>query len=257
MKIEIRNRWSDAVIFIHEAEGATMRDAVLAAVRQGVSLRAADLRAANLRAADLSDADLRAANLRAADLSAANLRAADLSDANLSDADLSAANLRDADLSAANLRDADLSAANLSDADLSAANLRAADLRDADLRAANLRAADLTPIRDDIWAVLSSAPREVPAVIEALKAGRVDGSTYHGPCTCLVGTIAIKREVNVDDLEGLRPNSSRPAERFFMGIRKGDTPETNQFSALALEWVQQWHDNMVAAFGPKDSAEAA
>jgi hypothetical protein len=36
-----------------------------------------------------------------------------------------------------------------------------------------------------------------------------------------------------------------------MGIRKGDTPETNQFSALALQWVQQWHDNMVAAFGHK------
>ena len=123
-----------------------------------------------------------------------------------------------------------------------------ANLSYANLRAANLRDADLTPIRDDIWAVLSLAPREVPAVIEALKAGRVDGSTYHGPCACLVGTIAIKREVNVDDLEGLCPNSSRPAERFFMGIRKGDTPETNQFSALALEWVQQWHDNMVAAF---------
>jgi hypothetical protein len=196
MKIEIRNRWSDAVIFTHEAEGATMRDAVLTAVRQGVSLRAADLSAADLRAADLRAADLRAADLRDADLS------------------------------------------------------------DADLSAADLRAADLTPIRDDIWAVLSSAPREVPAVIEALKAGRVDGSTYHGPCACLVGTIAIKREVGVDDLEGLRPNSSRPAERFFMGIRKGDTPETNQFSALALGWVQQWHDNMSATFGPRAAAEA-
>jgi hypothetical protein len=39
-----------------------------------------------------------------------------------------------------------------------------------------------------------------------------------------------------------------------MGIRKGDTPETNQFSALALQWVQQWHDNMVAAFEPKVEA---
>jgi hypothetical protein len=156
MKIEIRNRWSGAVIYTHEAEGATMRDAVLAAVRHG-----------------------------------------------------------------------------------------------AYLSGAYLSGADLTPIRDDIWAVLSSAPREVPAVIEALKAGRVDGSTYHGPCACLVGTIAIKREVSVDDIEGLRPNSSRPAERFFMGIRQGDTPETSQHSALALEWAQQWLDNMRAAFGPQ------
>jgi len=52
MKIEIKNRWSDAVIYTHEAEGATMRDAVMAAVRQGVSLRDANLRAADLRAAD-------------------------------------------------------------------------------------------------------------------------------------------------------------------------------------------------------------
>jgi hypothetical protein len=29
MKIEILNRWSDAVIYTHEAEGATMRDAAL------------------------------------------------------------------------------------------------------------------------------------------------------------------------------------------------------------------------------------
>ena len=211
MKIEILNRWSDAVIYTHEADGATMRDAVLAARESD-----ADLRGANLRGADLSAADLRGANLRAADLSGADLRGADL---------------RGADLSAADLR-----GANLSDA--------------------NLRGADLTPIRDDIWAVLSSAPREVPAVIEALKAARVDGSTYHGPCACLVGTIAIKREVGVDDIEGLRPNSLRPAERFFMGIRQGDTPETNQFSALALQWVQQWHDNMAAAFGPQAAAEA-
>ena len=130
-------------------------------------------------------------------------------------------------------------------ADLSGANLRGADLRDADLSGA-----DLLPIRDDIWAVLSSAPREVPAVIAALKAGRVDGSTYSGECSCLVGTIARQREVSVGDLESLKPNSSRPAERFFMGIRRGDTPETNQFSALALEWCEQWYDSMRAAFAP-------
>jgi hypothetical protein len=196
MKIEIRNRWSDAVIYTYEADGATMRDAVLAARESG---------------------------------------------ANLSGADLSGAYLSGANLSGAYLSGADLSGAYLSGADLSGAYLSGANL---------------TPIRDDIWAVLSSAPREVPAVIDALKAGRVDGSTYHGPCACLVGAIAIKREVGVDDIEGLRPNSSRPAERFFMGIREGDTPETNQFSALALEWVQQWHDNMVAAFRPQQGAEA-
>ncbi|MCY0910894.1 hypothetical protein [Massilia antarctica] len=151
MTIEIRNRWSGAVIFTHAVEGATMADAVKAARESG---------------------------------------------------------------------------ANLSDANLS-------------------------PIRNDIIAILCSAPREVPALIEALKAGRVDGSTYAGECSRLVGTIATARGVKVDSLEGgLKPDSLRPAERFFMGISKGDTPETNQFSALALQWSQEWLDTMRAAFAP-------
>ena len=185
MAVEIKNRWTGAVIYTHDVEGATVRDAVLAARAAG----------AYLRGADLSGADLSGANLSGANLSGANLRGANLS-------------------------------------------------------GAYLRGADLLPIRDDIWAVLSSAPREVPALIEALKAGRVDGSTYSGECSCLVGTIARARAASVDDLGSLKPNSSRPAECFFMGIRRGDTPETSQFSALALDWSQQWLDTMRAAFAP-------
>jgi hypothetical protein len=156
----------------------------------------------------------------------------------------SRADLRGADLRDADLRDADLRDADLRDADLSRADLRGAVLRDADLSRA-----DLTPIRDDIWAVLSSLPAEVPALIEALKAGRVDGSTYTGECSCLVGTLAAARGADVENLGSLKINAYRPAERFFMGIRKGDTPETNQFSKLALEWAEQWLSNMRAAFG--------
>src|SRR5437588_642375 len=122
MAIEIRNRWTGAVIFTHDVEGATMRDAVLAARAVG---------------------------------------------------------------------------SNLSDSDLS----------DSDLSGSDLRGADLTPIRDDIWAVLSSAPREVATLIEALKAGRVDGSTYEGECSCLVGTIARARATTINGLESLKPNS--------------------------------------------------
>ena len=146
------------------------------------------------------------------------------------------ANLRDADLRAANLRAADLSAA-----DLSAANLRAADLS----------AADLTPIRDDFWAVLSAVPVEVAVLRDALSEGRVDGSTYEGECACLVGTIANVRGVNYKAVAGLAPNSSRPAERFFMNIRKGDKPETNQSAQIALGWIDEWLANMRAAFGHK------
>jgi hypothetical protein len=210
MKIEIKNRWTDAVIFSHEVEENTMAITVLAALAAG-----ADLICANLSRADLSGSDLRGSNLRDADLSGSDLRGSDLRGS-----------------------------------DLSGSNLRGSNLRGSDLSGSNLCGSDLTPIRDDIWAVLSLTPLEVPALIAALKDGRIDGSTYSGACSCLVGTLAAARSVNQNGINGLSPNSSRPAERFFMGIREGDTPETNQFSALALKWSQEWLDRMVAAFAP-------
>ncbi|UXZ62569.1 pentapeptide repeat-containing protein [Burkholderia multivorans] len=267
MNIQILNRWTLKVIF--ECEADSMKVAVELACKQGVSLSGADLSGANLRGAylsgaNLSGANLRGANLRGADLSGADLSGADLRDANLrdanlSDANLSGANLRGADLSGADLSgaylsDAYLRGADLSGADLSGANLRGAylsgaDLRDANLRGADLSGANLLPIKADFIEVISQAPREVPALIEALKAGRVDGSTYSGECACLVGTIANARGIDVDSSElGIPKDSSRPVERFFMAIRKGDTPETNAASKLALEWAETWLDTQRKAF---------
>ena len=91
-------------------------------------------------------------------------------------------------------------------------------------------------------------PAEVPALIDALKTGKVNGSTYSGECSCLVGTLATARGVTHTNIESLKPNSSRPAERFFLGIKEGDTPETNQFSKLALEWSEDWLRRMQAEF---------
>jgi len=135
--IEIKNRWTDEVIYSGEYE--TLKDAVISAVANCANLSGADLNGANLRRADLSGA-----NLNGAYLSDANLSDADLSGADLSDANLNGANLRRADLSDANLSGADLSDANLSDANLRRANLRRANLRRADLSGANLRRADLS-----------------------------------------------------------------------------------------------------------------
>ena len=139
IKIEIRNRWTGAVVFEYTKEGNTITETVLEAIR-----RCANLRCANLSDADLRCADLRCANLRCADLRCANLCGADLCGADLSDADLRCANLSDANLCGADLCDADLRCANLSDADLSDANLRCANLSDADLRCADLRCANLS-----------------------------------------------------------------------------------------------------------------
>ena len=166
---------------------------------------------------------------------------------------LSGADLRDADLSGAvlsgaDLRDADLSGAVLRDADLSDADLRGADLRGAVLSDAVLRDADLTPIRDDFWAVLSAAPVEVPALIEALKAGKVNGSTYTGECACLVGTIANAKKCDYQAMPNLIPNSHRPAEAFFTAIKPGDVPSKNAAAKLALEWAEDWLKRMQSAF---------
>ena len=173
-----------------------------------------------------------------------------------SGADLGGADLRGADLGGADLRGADLDGADLREADLRGAHLRGANLRGAHLGEANLdgsdlRGANLTPIRDDIWAVLSSSPAEVSGLREAIAEGRIDGSTYQGKCCCLVGTLATVRHCAYDKIPTLLPNASRPAERFFAAIQPGDTPETSQFSKLALEWVDLWLANMRAAFAVK------
>ncbi|SEB24771.1 pentapeptide repeat-containing protein, partial [Paraburkholderia sartisoli] len=157
-------------------------------------------------------------------------------------ANLEGANLRGADLEGAKLGGANLYGANLYGANLEGANLRGANRRGADLEGANL-----LPIKADFIEVISRAPLEVPALIDALKNGRVDGSTYEGPCACLVGTIA---NVRGADYRELSPDPSRPAERFFMMISRGDTPETNQAAKIALEWAQDWYDTQRAAFAP-------
>ena len=199
----ISNCWNYQVI--HQCEAGSWREMILQAFALGISLRDANLTDADLSRADLSRADL-------------------------SDADLSRANL-----SGANLTDADLSRADLTDANLTDANLSRADLSDA-----NLSDANLTLIRSDFQAVLASVPSEVPALRDALVAGKVDGSAYKGECACLVGTIANARHCPYDAIPGLAPDSSRPAERFFLAIRKGDTPENSQFVARAVSWIDEF-----------------
>ena len=213
-------RWLDGKV-LHEIEAVDQKDALQRLV----------LRGADLRDADLRGADLRGAYLRGADLTDANLRGAYLTGANLRGANLRGANLRDAYLRGAYLR-----GANLTDADLAGANLRDANLRD---------------VRDDLWAVLSGAPAEVPALLQALREGKVDGSTYSGACACLVGTLANARGC---DYHGLAPaivaDSDRLAEVWFTAIKPGDTPENSQSAKLAAEWIEDWLTRMRAAFGP-------
>jgi hypothetical protein len=148
MKIEIKHRFTQQILFSHEQDNNFMQLTLQLAVKAKINLRDADLRGANLRGADLGYANLRGADLRYADLGYAELGYADLGYANLRGADLGDANLRYADLRDADLGYADLRYADLRDADLRGANLRGADLRYADLRDADLRGADLLCMGD-------------------------------------------------------------------------------------------------------------
>jgi hypothetical protein len=229
MIYEIKHKITGRILF--SLETSSMKLTVEAAVKANADLRSADLQYADLRSADLRSADLRSASLRSADLRYADLRSADLQYASLRSADL-----RYADLQYASLRSADL---------------RYADLRSADLRDADLQYTDLRFFRDDLWAVLSSAPNEVMGLRTALAAGRIDGSTYEGTCACLVGTLAKVRGCRYDEIDTLTPDSERPAEVFFDTIRPGDTPDNHANAKLAMEWIDLWLTNMRAVFEVK------
>jgi hypothetical protein len=217
----IRSRATDAVLWEGPAE--TVKDAIHAACAAG-------------------------ANLRRANLAGANLAGANLAGANLAGADLAGANLRRANLAGANLRHANLAGADLTGANLRRADLAGANLRHANIAGADLTGADLTSIRDDIWAILSGSPAEVPTLLEKIRAGQIDGSCYEGACACLVGTLANARQCDYYDIATIAPNSRRPAEMFFSTISVGDTPETSQPAKLAEGWIADWLDRMRAAF---------
>lgn len=146
--------------------------------------------------------------------------------------------------------DANLAGANLADAYLADANLAGAYLAGAK----NIPESWLTICRDDLWAVLSSAPLEVPMLRQKLVKGEVDGSCYEGACACLLGTIANIRGADYQNLTDIKPNSKRPAEQYFFHINEGDTPETNEAAKNVLGWIDTWYGRMVAAFGPQVSA---
>ena len=156
---------------------------------------------------------------------------------------LGGAYLGGAYLRGAYLGGADLGGAYLRGADLGGAYLRGADLGGAYLRGAYLRGADdpsspLFLIKLDLWSVLDRAPHEVAGLRAALDAGKVDGSVYEGECACLVGTIANVAEITLEQLEdvtGITRNASRPAEDWFMPIRRGDVPDEAALAVVPME----------------------
>ena len=131
---------------------------------------------------------------------------------------------------------------DLRGADLSGADLRGVDLSATDLRDCNLSGADLSAFKTDLFDVLLRSTNEIGGLRQSLVEGKVEGSAYKGSCACLLGTLAKVRGCKYTDLgNGILPNSSRPAEQWFMFIKQGDTPETNSISQLTVEWIDEFN----------------
>jgi hypothetical protein len=223
-KLKIKNRFNDNLICEEALEN----------IKQLAEKNKVNLWGADLRGADLGEANLRGADLREANLRGADLRRADLRGANLWGADLREANLRGADLGEANLRGADLGEANLW-----GANLRGADLREADLWGAeNIPDFYINNCKRDILSIFNYLPNEVKGLREKIIKGQIDGSQYEGDCCCLIGSLG--NESAVCSIPYYEKGLHNFGEQLFSQIREGDTPETNQFSKIALELCDEF-----------------
>ena len=132
---------------------------------------------------------------------------------------------------------------------LEAAVRESADLRGAGLKGADLEGADLGPIKWDFWGRLSVWPNEADGLLEAIKDGRINGSSYKGDCACFVGTVAKIKNKHHEDLNGLPADPSSPTEKLFLAIKTGDTPGTNPVSKIVAEWTAVFIKHRDAARG--------
>jgi hypothetical protein len=111
---------------------------------------------------------------------------------------------------------------------------------------------DLAAVKEDFLSVVSKLPGEVPYLRLAVIEGRIDGMAYSGECACLKGTLARKAvgftlqttsEVMVYLRIALGIRCGLPesqAEQFFWHIQEGDTPATNPYAAVVLDWLDEF-----------------
>lgn len=131
------------------------------------------------------------------------------------------------------------SPANLMGANLSHANLRGTNLIGSNLMGSNLSRANLSEINKDFISKLELQKNEVVGLFKEVVDGKIDGSTYTGDCACFVGTLANVKGIHYTNLT-VRPHADSPTEKFFIAIRKGDTPETNKVSAIVADWITEF-----------------
>lgn len=96
-----------------------------------------------------------------------------------------------------------------------------------------------TTYKEDFFDMLSYAGPEIAGLRRAVVTGQIDGDWYGGKCCCFKGTIAKLKDCNVEDIEW-ELSSRLPAEELGTRINAGDTPENNEYSALAVQWIDEF-----------------
>ena len=235
MKIEIKHKFTGAVIFAYEKEKNTIKDTIEEAVRLNVSLAFSNLAYSYLEYSNFENANFENCNFEYC-----NLKNCNLQNCNFESANFKNASLQNADFENCNFKNANLKNASLENCNLESADLQNASLQNANFEYSNLEKANLTAIKEDFFEILSKAPKEIGGLKKALINGNINGCAYEGDCCCLVGTIANVRGCNYTELEGIIPNNSRPAERWFFGIKVGDTPKNSKIAKITLDWINEY-----------------
>lgn len=189
--------------------------------------------------------DLKGADLAGASFAGMNLRRADFRGAKLDGADFSGCSLESAVLTDASCIDATFDGANLKYASFNGADVHGATFtgtRCLSLTEDQMLSADLRAIEVDLLRLLDHFDERVPVLLETLRAGKIDGSTYAGVHKCVVGTLAAAAGLTYPNFDDLC-DEANPIERFSNEIHVGDTPETSPRVKMLETWITKWMIN--------------
>lgn len=105
--------------------------------------------------------------------------------------------------------------------------------------------------KDDLFRWLDRFPDRVPALLEAVREGRMNGMLFNGPCRCIVGwliyvdddlTTADGSSQSANDVaNGVGLDCNGPAEKFVHhAVVPGDTPSNSPVMARLERWILEW-----------------
>ncbi len=104
----------------------------------------------------------------------------------------------------------------------------------------------------DLHRWLDRFPETVPALLEAVREGRMHGKEYRGPCRCVIGTILFDetpspagdrqwiRGMRTIRTQVLQKRGWSDLEEFVWRIHPGDTPSNSPVMAHLERWIMEW-----------------